>query len=141
MRPPAGSANVQFVVRDVAALGETGGFDLALAFDTIHDQVRPDAVLAGVHAALRSGGVFLAQDIRGHSNVADNLDHVLGPFMYTISCMHCMSVSLAADGAGLGAMWGQELALEMLGQAGFDPVTVETLEHDIMNNYYLARRR
>ena len=42
-------------------------------------------------------------------------------------------------GAGLGAAWGKELALEMLAEAGFRDVTVETLPHDFMNYFYVAR--
>jgi hypothetical protein len=29
----------------------------------------------------------------------------------------------------------------MLGEAGFTDVQVERLEHDILNNYYIARQR
>ena len=54
------------------------------------------------------------QDIDGHSHHHENLDHPLGPFMYTISCMHCMTVSLAQGGEGLGAMWGVEKAQGLL---------------------------
>ena len=65
--------------------------------------------------------------------------HLLGPFLYTISTMHCMTVSLAQDGDGLGTCWGRELALKMLEEAGFHDVDVQQLPHDIMNDYYLAR--
>ena len=67
-------------------------------------------------------------------------DHVLGPFLYTISCMHCMSVSLAGGGPGLGAAWGKAKALQMLGEAGFEDIRVETLPHDPMNFYFLCRK-
>ena len=50
--------------------------------------------------------------------------------LYTISCMHCMTVSLAADGAGLGAMWGEQKAREMLSEAGFTSVEVKQLPND-----------
>lgn len=36
--------------------------------------------------------------------------------------LHCMTVSLAQDGDGLGAMWGQEKARAMLNDAGFNHV-------------------
>ena len=52
--------------------------------------------------------------------------------------MHCMSVSLAAGGPGLGAMWGREKALEMLAAAGFTNVRVAELPHDPINYYYVA---
>jgi SAM-dependent methyltransferase len=130
--------NVNIVQGDVAELWLDDSFHLITAFDAIHDQARPARVLQRIFAALRPGGVFLMQDIAGHTNLADNLDGPLAPFMYTISCMHCMSVSLAAGGPGLGAMWGREQALQMLAAAGFTGVRVETLPHDPINYYYIA---
>jgi Zn-dependent membrane protease YugP len=52
--------------------------------------------------------------------------------------MHCMTVSLAQGGAGLGAVWGEQKALAMLAEAGFSDIRVETVEGDIANNYYVA---
>jgi 2-polyprenyl-3-methyl-5-hydroxy-6-metoxy-1,4-benzoquinol methylase len=135
-----GLVNVRFEVKDVAALNESEQFDLITAFDSIHDQARPALVLKGINRALRPEGTFLMQDIRGSSHVHKNMDHPIAPFLYTISSMHCMTVSLAAGGDGLGAMWGEEKALEMLGEAGFNSVLVKQLAHDIMNNFYVAKK-
>jgi 2-polyprenyl-3-methyl-5-hydroxy-6-metoxy-1,4-benzoquinol methylase len=130
--------NTTFVKADAAEMIWAGTFDLVTAFDAIHDQARPGRVLDRIYAALRPGGVFLMQDILGHTQLADNVGLPLAPFMYTISCMHCMSVSLAAGGPGLGAMWGRELAVQMLEAAGFRDVRVESLPHDPINYYYVA---
>jgi hypothetical protein len=54
--------------------------------------------------------------------------------------MHCMSVSLGLDGAGLGTCWGRQLATSMLADAGFGDVTVSEIESDPFNNYYVARK-
>jgi hypothetical protein len=54
--------------------------------------------------------------------------------------MHCMAVSLAAGGAGLGTCWGTETALRMLAEAGFSDVTRTDLPHDVQNTYYACRR-
>jgi hypothetical protein len=83
--------------------------------------------------------VFLMQDIRASSHVHKNLDHPIGAYLYTVSCLHCMTVSLAAGGEGLGAAWGEEKALELLAEAGFSSVEVRQLPHDIINNYYIAK--
>ena len=133
-----GLRNVRFVQDDVAEMSTDQTYDLITAFDAIHDQARPDQVLEAVYQALRPGGTFLMQDIAGHTHLQDNRAHPLGPFLYTISCMHCMSVSLAAGGPGLGAMWGREQALEMLEAAGFRGVRVQALPHDPINIYYVA---
>jgi 2-polyprenyl-3-methyl-5-hydroxy-6-metoxy-1,4-benzoquinol methylase len=132
--------NVRFEVRDVADLEQREAFDLITAFDAIHDQARPAEVLAAAVRALRPDGTFLMQEIRGTSRVEEDARHPLGAFLYTVSCLHCMTVSLAAGGAGLGAMWGVETAQRMLAEAGFGKVDVRTLPHDIMNFYYVARR-
>jgi len=135
-----GLTNVRFEVRDVTRLEESERYDLITAFDAIHDQVKPARVLRGIAEALRPGGTFLMQDIRGSRHVEKNLAHPIAPFLYTISAMHCMTVSLAAGGDGLGTMWGEETAVEMLAEVGFRNVEVRQLPHDIMNNFYIARK-
>ena len=97
-------------------------------------------MLKGIADALRDDGVFLCVDVRASSNVHENLEHPLGPFLYTMSCMHCMTVSLAQNGEGLGAVWGEQKALRLFAEAGFREVEVKTLDGDIINNYYIARR-
>ncbi|MCC7083569.1 MAG: class I SAM-dependent methyltransferase [Pirellulales bacterium] len=134
-----GSNNAQFEVRDVASFHQPGAFDLITAFDAIHDQAKPAEVLRSIAVSLKPGGIFLMQDIKASSRLQENLDHPLGPFLYTISCLHCMSVSLAAGGPGLGAAWGRQLALTMLSEAGFKDVEVTELPHDPINYYYLCR--
>lgn len=132
--------NVRFEVCDIAAMDSAEQYDLVTAFDTIHDQAQPARVLKGVASALRPEGRLLMQDIRGSSHVHKNLDHPVATFLYTISCMHCMTVSLALGGEGLGAMWGEEKASEMLTAAGFESIEVRQLPHDFMNNFYVARK-
>ena len=138
----AGLKNVRFEVRDVSRLGDSGGvsaelFDVVTGFDVIHDQRDPAGTLDAVRRVLRPGGTFLMQDLRCSTRVAENIGHPLCPFFYVISTMHCMTVSLSQGGAGLGTAWGEELAVRMLGEAGFEGVTVNTLPHDIQNNWYV----
>ncbi len=135
-----GVKNVRFKVKDVANLNEPGHYDIITAFDAIHDQAQPRKVLKGVAESLRPGGTFLMQDIRSSSHVDKNLDHPVAPYLYTISCMHCMSVSLAAGGEGLGAMWGEEKARQLLNEAGFTNVELKQLPHDFMNSYFIATK-
>jgi ubiquinone/menaquinone biosynthesis C-methylase UbiE len=130
--------NITFRRLDLATMSERQAFDLVTAFDAIHDQARPAQVLANIRRALRPAGVFLMQDILAETHVHHNIGKPLGTFIYTVSCMHCMSVSLANGGPGLGAAWGKQKALEMLDEAGFDDVRVETLPHDPINYYYIA---
>jgi len=64
--------------------------------------------LKRIHRTLRSDGVYLMQDIKGSSQVHKNIDHPLGTFLYTVSCLHCMTVSLAQGGEGLGRCWAKK---------------------------------
>ena len=135
-----GLGNATFEVRDVTGLGLTAAFDLITTFDAVHDQAAPDRVLRGIADAMRPDGVYLCVDIAASSHLEDNVEHTLGPAIYTISTMHCMTVSLALDGAGLGAAWGEQTALEMLHDAGFANVATERVEGDVFNVYYVARK-
>lgn len=132
-----GIGNLTLAVGDAATFGTPDGYDAVLAFDAIHDQARPAAVLKNVRRVLRSGGTFLMQDIKARTAIRDNIGSPLAPFTYAISLMHCMSVSLAAGGPGLGAAWGRELALRMLAEAGFRNVRIDELPHDPINYYYV----
>jgi 2-polyprenyl-3-methyl-5-hydroxy-6-metoxy-1,4-benzoquinol methylase len=134
-----GLDNLRFEVKDVARLDGNRDFDLITAFDAIHDQATPDKVLAGINSCLRQDGVFLMQDIASSSLLENNLDHPVGPLLYALSTMHCMTVSLAQGGMGLGTMWGEEKAREMLAQAGFSRVEVKKLPHDFQNSFYVIR--
>ncbi len=135
-----GLSNAEFEAKDVATLDGTRQFDLITVFDAIHDQAQPARVLKGIADALKPDGVFFCVDVAASSDVAENIEHPLGPFLYTISTMHCMTVSLALNGEGLGTVWGEQKAREMLADAGFSDVQVQHVEGDIINSYYIARK-
>jgi len=132
-------SNTSFEKQDAANFNHEEQFDLITAFDAIHDQANPEKVLKNIRNSLKPNGVFLMQDIAGSSKLENNMNHPLAPFLYTISCLHCMTVSLALDGKGLGAMWGKELATQMLKDAGFSNVEIKQLPHDPMNYFYIAK--
>ncbi len=132
-----GLANLTFEPRDLTHWQPEPAFDWITALDAVHDQARPDHLLASIRKALRPGGVFLMQDIDASSEPIDNIDHPLGPMLYAVSCMHCMTVSLAQGGLGLGAMWGVQLAEKMLREAGFERIRIHRFEHDVQNAYFL----
>lgn len=134
-------SNIRFEVRDAATLDERNRYDLITTFDAIHDQARPDVVLHNIYQALRSDGVYLMQDIHASSQVEGNLENPIAPWLYTISCMHCMTVSLAYGGMGLGTAWGNEKALQMLAEAGFKRVELKQLPQDFLNDYYVTYKQ
>ena len=132
--------NVTFAARDITTLEEPESYDVVTAFDIVHDQKDPVTVLSNIYSVLKTGGIFLMQDIAGSSYLEKNLDHPIGPYNYTVSTMHCMTVSLAQGGAGLGTMWGEELAEQMLADAGFTGLAKHKLPHDFTNVYYVMKK-
>jgi SAM-dependent methyltransferase len=135
-----GLTNTSFVQHDVAALDIADAYDVITAFDAIHDQAHPAQVLANIYRALRPGGVFLMVDIKASSRLEDNVGVPFASYLYTVSTMHCMSVSLGLDGDGLGTVWGRQVATSMLADAGFGDVAVREIESDPINFYYVARK-
>jgi SAM-dependent methyltransferase len=131
--------NARFQAQDAATFSSPASFDFITAFDAIHDQAAPRRVLRVIREALRPDGVFLMVDIAASSRLEGNLDNPLAPFLFTVSTMHCMTVSLAHDGEGLGACWGEEKAREFLAEAGFTSVEVSRVEGDPLNAYYVCR--
>ena len=136
--------NVKFVLLDAAAEQSRDRFkeffDYITAFDAIHDQTRPLAALQSVHAMLKPGGIFSMIDIAAESQIQGNMNHPMGPFLYTISLMHCMPVGLVDGGTGLGMMWGRQKAVEMLKETGFEQVEVETIPEDPFNLHYFCHK-
>ncbi len=135
-----GLTNATFEAVDVADYDATDAFDVITAFDAVHDQAHPRRVLANIRRALRPGGVFLMVDIKASSRLEDNVGVPFASYLYAVSTMHCMSVSLGLDGDGLGTCWGRELATSMLADAGFGDVQVREIESDPINFYYIARK-
>jgi SAM-dependent methyltransferase len=135
-----GLDNASFVTQDLAALDLVDAFDLVTVFDAIHDQAHPARVLANIHRALRTGGTLLMVDVKASSDLQDNLDLPWASLYYTTSTMHCMTVSLADGGTGLGSMWGHQRATAMLADAGFHQAETLEIATDPFNNYYVARK-
>lgn len=135
-----GLSNVRFEVQDVARLPLDPPLDAVFAFDAIHDQADPAGVLRSVHAALAEGGTFVMFDIKASSKLENNVGNPFAPLLYSISTLHCMTVSLALDGAGLGTCWGEELARQMLADAGFEVLAVSDVPDDPMDCVYLCRK-
>ena len=138
----SGLKNVTFEIRDLTdfdATTDAEAFDFVTTFDAIHDQAKPLNLLQGIRRTLKPDGVYLAQDIHSSSHHHHDREHPLGPLLYSISIMHCMSVSLAQGGEGLGTMWGRERARDYFTRAGFSSIEVHRLPHDIQNDYWVLR--
>ena len=134
-----GLDNVRFEVRDATDVPVDDPFDVVFAFDTIHDLVAPDRVLGAIRDMLVPDGMLLAFEPHASSDLEDNIGHPLAPFLYSISTLHCLTISLAHDGVGLGTIWGEQRARRMLHDAGFRDVTIHDLPGEPVNALYEAR--
>jgi ubiquinone/menaquinone biosynthesis C-methylase UbiE len=134
-----GLSNVSFEAQDVALLSSTPQFDAIFAFDAIHDQADPAGVLNRIRGALAEEGVFVMMDVKASSFLEHNMSNPFAPMLYATSTLHCLTVSLAYGGAGLGTVWGEELARQMLADAGFKHIEVHDVPNEPLNSLYVAR--
>ena len=93
-------------------------FDLVMAFNCIHDMAHPRAALAAIQRMLKRDGAFLWSEADVGARLEDNLG-LVGRTLYGASTMHCMTVSLAQGGEGLGSAISEELARNLAAEAGF----------------------
>ena len=132
--------NAHFEVRDVADLGADHSLDVIFVFDAIHDMVAPAAVLRCIHDALAPGGVFFMKEPRVSSDLADNIGNPFAPWLYSLSTLHCLTVSLAHNGAGLGTAWGEQIARRMLAEAGFGNTQVYEASADPTDGIFVSSK-
>jgi SAM-dependent methyltransferase len=93
-------------------------FDLVMAFNCVHDMANPRGALAGIRRALKPGGILMWSEAEASDRLEENLTPA-GCAMYAASTMHCMTVSLAQGGEGLGSVIGEAKARAMALEAGF----------------------
>jgi 2-polyprenyl-3-methyl-5-hydroxy-6-metoxy-1,4-benzoquinol methylase len=133
-----GRPNLDYRVGDAALLAEDGVYDVVTAVDVIHDLARPAQALAGIRRALAPGGIFVMIDVSFSADLAELAGDAGAATAFGVSVLHCLPISLHDGGAGLGAMWGRQRAVEMLRAAGFDRVEVFPSPRR-QNAIYLAR--
>ncbi len=117
--------------------GETP-YDLVTTFDCIHDMVDPAAAAAHIRDILAEDGVWLWSEPNASHEPHENRNPV-GRVFHSVSPMHCMTVSLAHGGAGLGTVIGEKGARELAKAAGFG--VVEKLAIDNPFNQFFAVRK
>jgi SAM-dependent methyltransferase len=132
-----GLRNVTFAERDVTTV-EQEAFDVAIAFDVIHDLAHPYAALRALRESLRPGGVLVLAEHALSQRPEENAGHPFGAALYTVSLFHCMTASLSQGGEGLGIAWGDGPIRAALAEAGFGPVESIRLDEDPLNAFYAA---
>jgi SAM-dependent methyltransferase len=134
-----GLGNTRFEAMDITRMPPEPKFDLITSFDSIHDQRDPATVLRRIADALAPDGVYLMIEPKASSRLEDNIGNPFAPYMYGVSVLHCLTVSLAEGGTGLGTCWGEQVARQMLAEAGFSQVEVVDAPGP-QNSIYICRR-
>jgi SAM-dependent methyltransferase len=132
-----GITNASFV-EGTAAEPPDGPWDVVCAFDVIHDLAQPFAALAAARRVLAEDGLLVMIDSGAPPTLAERVDLPWAPMMYGVSLGHCMTVSLAQGGEGLGTMWGRDGVRAALLDAGFGPAATYELKGDPMDLLYVA---
>ncbi len=125
-----GLGNVAFEQVSAEALPVAVPFGLITCFDVVHDMVNPRAVLRRIRQALAPDGAFLMVEPAAGDTLEENLNPH-GALLYAMSTLHCMTVSLAHGGEGLGSAWGPRRAEELCRAAGF----TQFRRLDVMNPF------
>lgn len=134
-----GLPNARFEALDVTMLPAGPTFDLITSFDSIHDQRDPAMTLRRIAEALAADGIYFMLEPRAATRLEDNVGNPFAAYLYGMSVLHCMTVSLAEGGTGLGTAWGEQKAREMLGEAGFTSIDVVAAPGP-QNSIYVCRR-
>lgn len=131
------NGNARFVADTLDGVSESPGFDLVLACDSLHDLPDPVSVLRDVRKRLAADGVLLVIEPRLSDHLHENV-HPIGAMFYGFSVFHCLTQSLAQDGAGMGACAGPTRTKALFHDAGF--ASVEELElKSPVNSFYAVR--
>jgi SAM-dependent methyltransferase len=113
-------------------------FDLVTAFNCIHDMAQPRAALAAIRRIVKPSGACLWSEAHAGNRLEENLNPQ-GRTMYAASTMHCMTVSLAQRGEGLGSVIGESKARGMAQEAGFTQFEKLPVKNPVHQIFVLRR--
>jgi 2-polyprenyl-3-methyl-5-hydroxy-6-metoxy-1,4-benzoquinol methylase len=130
--------NVYWLTAPAHQLAPLPAHDLICAFDCIHDMIDPRGTLRAIHAALAEDGIYLWSEPNASDNPLENRNAV-GKAFACVSPLHCMTVSLAHHGEGLGTVIGERGVRELAEEAGFS--SVEKLPIQNAFNQFFALRK
>jgi 2-polyprenyl-3-methyl-5-hydroxy-6-metoxy-1,4-benzoquinol methylase len=128
---------VRFHHEDGAAVARKGPFDVAAAFECIHDMARPVEVLRAAREALVDGGPMLIVDERtkeSFTGVPDDRD----AYYYGWSILDCLPAGMYDQpSAGTGTVMRPSVLRRYAEQAGFVGMDVLPIQHDAFRLYLL----
>lgn len=129
---------VSFTCGDAATLAEST-YDVAFAFECVHDMPRPVDVLAAVRRSLRLGGVLVVMDEAVADAFAPDGDE-LERIMYGFSLFVCLPDSMSSPpSAGTGTVMRPSTLRGYALDAGFESMDVLPIEDFGFWRFYLLR--
>ena len=129
---------VSFTCGDAATLAEST-YDVAFAFECVHDMPRPVDVLAAVRRSLRPGGVMVVMDEAVAEAFAPDGDE-LERIMYGFSLFVCLPDSMSSPpSAGTGTVMRPSTLRGYALDAGFESMDVLPIEEFGFWRFYLLR--
>ena len=114
----AGVDNLEYLNLPIGDLPPDAAYDFIFAFDCIHDMADPLGALKAIRGGLEPDGVFVWSELNASNDPLENRNPV-GRMISAISPFHCLTVSLAYGGMGLGNMLGESGVRELAIQAEF----------------------
>ena len=130
--------NVHWMAAPAQHLAPVPTHDLICTFDCIHDMAEPRATLRAIHDALAEDGVYLWSEPNASDEPLENRNPI-GKAFASVSPLHCMTVSLAHGGEGLGTTIGERGVRALATEAGFS--AVEKVEIQNPFNQFFALRK
>jgi 2-polyprenyl-3-methyl-5-hydroxy-6-metoxy-1,4-benzoquinol methylase len=130
---------VRFELRDGAAIGDQGPYDLAIVIESIHDMSRPVEVLTGIRESLAPNGTLIVADEKvGESFTAPG--DAVERLMYAFSFLVCLPSGMVEQpSAATGTVMRPATFRRYAKEAGFGDVEIlEQIPHDFLRFYRLS---
>jgi SAM-dependent methyltransferase len=128
---------VQVHHADAAEVTTAGPFDIATAFECIHDMARPVEVLGAVRRALADDGSMLVVDERTRERFTGEPDD-LEAYFYGWSIFDCLPTGMYEQpSAGTGTVMRPSVLEGYAREAGFTRFQALPIEHDTFRLYLL----
>jgi 2-polyprenyl-3-methyl-5-hydroxy-6-metoxy-1,4-benzoquinol methylase len=128
---------VRFHRTDAVDVAAAGSFDLATAFECIHDMARPVQVLGAVRRSLADDGAMLIVDERTRDRFIGEPDD-REAYYYGWSVFDCLPTGMYEQpSAGTGAVMRASTLEHYAREAGFTRFDVLPIEHDSFRLYLL----
>ena len=129
---------VTFQVRDAGDPALAGKYDLACAFECIHDMHNPVEALRAMRSLVGEGGTVLIADERVADQFEANGDEI-ERLMYGFSVLHCLPVGMAdTPSAATGTVMRTDTLRAYAAEAGYRSVEVLPIENIFWRFYRLT---